>query len=159
VRVEDGRLRVTLPDGPGRRAQRLTELLAAAPLSTWDVAMVDLPVADDLGDAVHAGWAQAALNQGDAEWGRALGLLQLLPREEAEAYAAAAGDPLVAAEPLDWTWGPELSQAVVAAIRPGARFVGYRLDPATDVEPLRERGMGRLCDLVAVRAAMLSEFA
>ena len=41
-------------------------------------------------------------------------------------------------------------------------FAGYRLDPSTDAEPLRELGgrdIGRLCDVVAIRAAMLSEFA
>ncbi len=132
--------------------------------------MVSLPVADDLGAAVHAGWAEAALRQHDVEWGRALGLLELLPHDEAEARAAAAEDPLSAAEPLEWTWGRELSEAVVTSVKrhrkDGARgdysFVGYRIDPTLDVEPLRELGgrdIGRLCDVAAIRAAMLSEFA
>jgi hypothetical protein len=41
-------------------------------------------------------------------------------------------------------------------------FVGYRIDPTLDVEPLRELGgrdIGRVCDVAAIRAAMLSEFA
>ena len=95
--------------------------------------------------AVHAGWAEAALRQHDVEWGRALGLLELLPHDEAEARAAADEDPLRAAEPLEWTWGRELSEAVVTSVKRhregGARgdysFVGYRIDPTLDVEPLR----------------------
>jgi hypothetical protein len=139
-------------------------MLADAPLSTWDIAMVALPVSDDLEVAVHAGWAAAARAQRDVEWGRALGLLELLPRAEAEARAAAADDPLRAAEPLRWTWGPALSRAVIASIRRDVDvgFVGYRIDPTIDVEPLRAvggRGVGRLCDVAMIRAAMLSEFA
>ncbi|MDA0140642.1 DUF5691 domain-containing protein [Solirubrobacter deserti] len=171
LRVEDGEIVATLPEARGRRSERLTELLAAAPLSTWDIAMVGLPVKDDLAAAVHEGWMLAALRQRDVEWGRALGLLELLPREEAEARAAAADDPLLAAEPLEWTWGPELSNAVVASVKrrreAGGRdvdvaFVGRRLDPRTDIEPLRDLGgrdITRLCDLLDTRAAMLSEFA
>lgn len=187
LRVEDGELVVTLPDNSdeaakrdgvpagGRRSERLTAMLAAAPLAAWTIGLsasdlVALPVRDDLRQAVHAGWAEAATNQRDAEWGRALGLLELLPHEEAEARAAAADDPVLAAEPLRWTWGPELSTTVVASIKrrreAGGRgidvaFVGYRLDPATEVEHLRELGgrdIGRLCDVTAIRAAMLSEF-
>ena len=182
LRVEDDEIVVTLPDTPdeaarrdgvpvgGRRSERLTAMLAAAPLSTWDLEMVALPVADDLGAAVHAGWAEAASLQRDVEWGRVLGLLELLPRAEAEARAAAADDPVRAAEPLRWTWGPELSKVVVTSIKrrreAGGRgvdvaFVGYRIDTATEVEPLRELGgrdIGRLCDVAAIRAAMLSEF-
>ncbi|MDA0185732.1 hypothetical protein OJ997_35840, partial [Solirubrobacter phytolaccae] len=132
--------------------------------------LVALPVADDLGRAVHAGWAEAAVNQGDEAWGRALGLLELLPHEEAEARAAAADDPVRAAEPLRWTWGAALSNTVVAAIKrrreAGHRdldvaFVGYRIDPRTEVDHLRELGgrdIGRLCDVAAIRAAMLKEF-
>ena len=105
LRVEDNEIVVTLPEARGRRSERLSELLAAAPLSTWDLELVSLPVADDLGAAVHAGWAEAALRQHDVEWGRALGLLELLPHDEAEARAAADEDPLSAAEPLEWTWG------------------------------------------------------
>ncbi len=170
LRVEDNEIVVTLPEARGRRSERLSELLAAAPLSTWDLELVSLPVADDLGAAVHAGWAEAALRQHDVEWGRALGLLELLPHDEAEARAAADEDPLSAAEPLEWTWGRELSEAVVTSVKRhregGARgdysFVGYRIDPTLDVEPLRELGgrdIGRLCDVAAIRAAMLSEFA
>ena len=148
-----------------------TEIIAAAPLSTWDLELATLPVADDLQSAVHEGWRRAALRQRDAEWGRALGLLELLPRAEAEARAAAADDPLRAAGPLAWTWGPQLSQTVLESIRrwreAGHRdgdvaFIGYRLDPHVDAEPLRDLGgrdIGRLCDVAMVRAAMLSEFA
>jgi len=172
LRVEDGEIVVTLPDseGRGRRSERLTAMIAAAPLSTWDVAMVTMPVRDDLRRAVHAGWIEAAINQRDEAWGRALGLLELLPHAEAEARAAAADDPVRAAEPLRWTWGPRLSNAVVASVKrrreQGGRdvdvaFVGYRIDPATEVDHLRELGgrdIGRLCDVAAIRAAMLSEF-
>lgn len=172
LRVEDGELVVTLPEaeGRGRRSERLTAMIAAAPLSTWDMGMIALPVRDDLAAAVHAGWVEAALNQRDEAWGRALGLLELLPHEEAEARAAAADDPVRAAEPLRWTWGRKLSNAVVASVKrrreQGGRdidvaFVGYRIDPATEVDHLRELGgrdIGRLCDVAAIRAAMLSEF-
>lgn len=171
LRVQDGEIVVTLPEaeGRGRRSERLTAMIAAAPLSTWELAMVELPVRDDLGAAVRAGWEEAAINQRDEAWGRALGLLELLPHGEAEQRAAAADDPVRAAEPLRWTWGPELSNAVVASIKrrreAGHRdldvaFVGYRVDPATEVDHLRDLGgrdIGRLCDVATIRAAMLSE--
>ncbi|RKQ93786.1 hypothetical protein C8N24_3659 [Solirubrobacter pauli] len=197
LRVEDGELVATLPEaeGRGRRSERLTELIAAAPLDVWTsgtnaetaggdgaadgalaglglapAQLVALPVRDDLAAAVHAGWVEAAINQRHEAWGRALGLLELLPHAEAEARAAAADDPVRAAERLRWTWGPTLSNAVVASVKrrreQGGRdidvaFVGYRIDPATEVDHLRELGgrdIGRLCDVAAIRAAMLSEF-
>jgi hypothetical protein len=164
----------------GLRAERLTALLAATPLATWreGTALVSLPVADDLAAAVHGGWAAAARLQRDAAWARALWpvlgdprLLEALPRAEGEALAAASPEPVVAAGALPGTWGRDLSRAVIAAIlrvrEAGERgvdvaFAGYRLDPALEpeAEALRELG-GRdiwmLCDVLAVRAAMLRE--
>ena len=72
LRVEDDALVVTLPDVPdaaaardgvptgGRRSERLLSLLVATPLSTWSLAMVALPVRDDLAQIVHSGWIAAA---------------------------------------------------------------------------------------------------
>jgi hypothetical protein len=143
---------------------------------TWPLELAGLPVADDLTTAVHEGWAAAAQLQGDVEWARALvhgdlRLLEVLPRAEAEALAAAAPDPVLAAGALRGEWGIDLSRAVVARIRQvreagelGAdyRFAGYRLHPAVEpeAEALRELGgrdLWTLCDLVGIRAAMLRE--
>ncbi|HET6547565.1 MAG TPA: DUF5691 domain-containing protein [Solirubrobacter sp.] len=210
LRVADGRLVATLPGAPdaaakrdglearGRRAERLTALLAATPLATWTGAtpggdaaaaassadtapataaeLVALPVGDDLGDAVHDGWAAAALKQCDAAWARALwrrdvALLAVLPRAEAEALAVAADDPFLASQELRGHWGPELSRAVIAHIRrqreAGQRpyhvgAAGYRLDPTVEPEAgaLRELGGGdiwTLADVLQARAAMLRE--
>jgi hypothetical protein len=87
----------------------LRDLLAHAPLDTWTarfglapVELVRLPVADDHGADVHAGWARATVLARDAAWARALlargavakrlepamGLLGVLPADEREAAAA-----------------------------------------------------------------------
>jgi hypothetical protein len=187
LHVEDKRLVVELPgppdeaakrdgfDGSGRRAERLTDLVAAAPLG--DPALATLPVADDLGPAVHTGWARATLRQGNAAWARALWsefgmLLNALPRDEAEALATHAHDPVDAAQHLHGQWGPELSMTVVETVRrrraagdwrPNVRFAGQRLHPAVEgaVETLREEVGGgdiwELADTLATRAAMLRE--
>jgi hypothetical protein len=190
IRAQDGRLVAELPGEPddagrrdgvpagGRRAQRLTEMLAAAPLGTWSLDLVALPVADDLEDPVHAGWAQAAIAQRDADWARALfarrpapDLLVALPREEAERLAATTDQPHVAAEALPGPWGADLSKAVIEAIakeraelrRHDVEFAGYRLDPALAQEAedrLRDLGgrdIRNLCDVLTTRAAMLRE--
>lgn len=184
--VQDGRIVVELPGPPdeaakrdgfesgGRRAERLAEMLAIAPLG--DPALATLPVADDLGPILHAGWAQAAIRQRDAEWARALWTehleaLKALPRDEAEQLAATAPDPVVAAQQLDGQWGPELSKTVVEAIRRrreagewrlNVRWVGRRLHSSVEptVETLRDLGgsdLWELCDTLVTRAAMLRE--
>jgi hypothetical protein len=182
LRVEDGQLVAELPgppdaamerdgvDASGRRADRLSSMLAATPLATWSPDLVALPVADDLGPAVHAGWARAAKAQRDAAWARTLWrhdyeLLDVLPRAEGEALAATAEDPFSAALELSGSWGPELSRAVLATVPERSRHVGvagYQLDPslAPEAEPLRDLGrrdINQLCDVLATRAAMLRE--
>jgi len=188
VRVEGAEIEVELPGPPddqqrrdgfdarGRRSERLRDLLAWTPLSTWDGSLVDLPVADDLRPVLLDGWTGAALLQGDETWARALWLatqephmLSVLPREEAETLARQAADPYTAASELP-AWGQELSRVIIRAI-PKLRernvhigLAGYKLDPSleAEVEPLRDLG-GRdvldLCDTVALRAAMLRELA
>lgn len=182
LRVEEGALVVTLPGAPdaaarrdgiearGRRSERLTALLAATPLDTWSLDLVALPVRDNLAAAVHEGWIEAAKRQRNAEWARALWpidpeLLAVLPRDEAERLAATAEDPFAAALELDGTWDSELSRAVLAAIptlEEDVRIAGYRLDPtlAPEAEALRDLGrrdVNHLCDVLAVRAAMLRD--
>jgi hypothetical protein len=63
----------------GAKAWVLTQIIAAAPLELWPellgddpAGLVRLPVADDFGTDVHAGWRTAALRQRSAEWARAL---------------------------------------------------------------------------------------
>ena len=171
LRIEERRIRghrlvVELPPEPdaagerdgvpvsGRRSERLRALLAATPLATWTgtapAELVALPVADDLAEVVHEGWADAAIAQRDAAWARALWpvhpdsrLLTVLPKAEAEVLAAAADAPDSAARALPGPWGPVLSKAVIDAIHQrraaGERgqdveFAGHRLDPAFAVE-------------------------
>jgi hypothetical protein len=178
LRVEDGALVVTLPGAPdkaarrdgiearGRRSERLTALLAATPLDTWTLDLLALPVSDNLADAVHEGWAEAAKRQRDVEWARALWavdeeLLAVLPRAEAEALAASPD----AALHLPGTWGPELSRRVLEAIPTrdaNVTRLAYQLDPALAAEAEALRDLGRrdvneLCDVLAIRAAMLRE--
>ena len=179
--VEGGTLVVTLPGSPdaasrrdgigtGRRSERLEALLAATPLDTWPLDWVALPVGDNLAPAVHEGWAEAARRQRNVDWARALWrvgdeLLAVLPRAEAEAHAAGAADPFAAALRLPWSWGPELSRKVLEAIpgpHPNVRVAAYHLDPAIapEAEPLRDLGrrdVNELCDVLAIRAAMLRE--
>jgi Family of unknown function (DUF5691) len=190
-RLRSRRLVVELPGEPdaaarrdgvpssGRRSERLSALLAATPLNVWTTDLVDLPVADDLQEVVHEGWADAAIAQRDAGWARALWavhpdsrLLIVLPKDEAEALAAAADAPDDAARALPAPWGPVLSKAVIDAIHQrraaGERgqdveFAGHRLDPACATEaderlrPLGGRDLHRLCDVLSARAAMLRE--
>jgi hypothetical protein len=151
----------------------------AATAPTTPAALVALPVADDLGEVVHGGWADAAIAQRNAEWARALWpvhpdsrLLTVLPKDEAEALAAAADAPDDAARTLPAPWGRALSKAVLDAIgnrrAAGERgqdveFAGHRLDPAFAAEaderlrPLGGRDLHRLCDILSARAAMLRE--
>ncbi|MCF0090824.1 hypothetical protein B0E37_05942 [Streptomyces sp. MH192] len=68
------------PSGRGERSWWLSQLLDAAPLSTWAARfggrtpeeIVALPVADDWQGELHAAWCRAAVRQGDAAWARAL---------------------------------------------------------------------------------------
>jgi hypothetical protein len=184
LREQDGRLVATLPDEPdaaarrdgvparGRRSERLSHLLGAAPLATWPLAWASLPVADDLGDALRAGWVVAATLQRNADWARVLWredparLLALLGADEVDALAVAADDPYEMAFLLPGQWGPRISRRFVEHV-PRAREAQRRvsgagkwLDPSVDVEPLRDLGdrdVDALCDLVAYRAAMLRE--
>ncbi len=50
----------------------LTQVLARAPLSTWDPEAVHTVVAGDLAPEVHAGWRAAARREGDQQWIAAL---------------------------------------------------------------------------------------
>jgi hypothetical protein len=99
-------------------------------------------------------------------------LLTAVPRDEAEALAAKADQPDVAAAALTGQWGATLSKSVIDAIHQrraaGERgtdveFAGYRLDPAfagEAEERLRDLGgrdLRRLCDILSARAAMLRE--
>jgi len=63
----------------GAAAWLLTQVIAAAPLAGWTrrfrlspQQIVALPVEQDLGIAVRAGWRLAAVRQADAEWATAL---------------------------------------------------------------------------------------
>jgi hypothetical protein len=100
------------------------------------------------------------------EWARALWavdeeLLAVLPRAEAEALAVTAD----AALHLPGTWGAELSRRVLAAIPTrdaNVTRLAYQLDPALapEAEALRDLGrrdVNELCDVLAIRAAMLRE--
>jgi Family of unknown function (DUF5691) len=196
LRVEGGRVRgkrlvVELPGDPdaaakrdgvptgGRRSERLHFLLLATPLVTWDLDMVSLDVADDLGEVVHRGWADAAVAQRDAEWARTLWavrpdpvLLAALPHQEAQQLAARAERPDVVAAAVPGPWGATLTIAVLNALqrhRTGldwgqdAAFAAERLSPAFTEdaeEKLRDlpgRDIRRLLDVLSARAAMLRE--
>ncbi|MEU6087512.1 DUF5691 domain-containing protein [Streptomyces sp. NPDC047085] len=68
------------PAGRGERSWWLGQLVEATPLTTWPGRLggrtprqiVDLPVADDWQNELHAAWCRAAVRQHDAEWSRAL---------------------------------------------------------------------------------------
>jgi len=150
---------------------------ATAPASPAD--LVALDVADDLGEIVHRGWADAAVAQRDAEWARALWavrhdpvLLAALPHEEAQQLAARAERPDVVAAAVPGPWGATLTIAVLNALqrhRTGldwgqdAAYAGERLNPAFTEdaeEKLRDlpgRDIRRLLDVLSARAAMLRE--
>ena len=94
----------------------------------------------------------------------------MLPRAEGEALAAAAPDPFVAALRAAGPWGRELSRGVdrgdpAPRATRGAHVARRRLPARSrrssrEAEPLRDLG-GRdlwdLCDVLAIRAAMLRE--
>jgi hypothetical protein len=90
------------PKGTGERAWWLQQILAATPLDLWErelerepAELVRLPVADNLAQAVHAGWSEAASRQRASEWAAAL---------------------------LSLTWEPRLVAAVVRRIDKGGWF-------------------------------------
>ena len=137
-----------------------TALLAATPLATWRRARPELgrcpspttsrPLSTRAGRRPRDA---STTPRGRARCGRSRRprLLAALPRAEAEALAAAAATRVAAARRCAGPWGPELSRAVIAAIRRPARratrgvdvaFAGYRLDPALapEAEPLRDLG-------------------
>jgi hypothetical protein len=82
--IDDAAIRDGLnprPPSPsiGAGAWLLTQAIAAAPLAGWTrrfrlspQEIVALPVEQDLGITVRAGWRLAAVRQGDAEWATAL---------------------------------------------------------------------------------------
>ncbi|MDX6356655.1 MAG: hypothetical protein QOF98_3558 [Streptomyces sp.] len=100
------------PGGRGERAWWLSQLVDAAPLSTWPgrfggrtpEQIVALPVLDDWQPDLHAAWCRAAVRQRDAAWARAL----LGPPPTPTAPVTAIGDPakllsiLPAAERARW---------------------------------------------------------
>lgn len=85
------------PSGRGERAWWLSQLVDAAPLSTWPERfggrtpeqIVALPVLDDWQPDLHAAWCRAAVRQRDAAWARAL----LGPPPAPAAPVTAVGDP------------------------------------------------------------------
>lgn len=87
------------PRGTGDRAWLLRHLVETTPLQLWTQstglspeALLALPVADDLSDVLHLGWARAAVREADVTWARLLApstagdlhvdLLRLLPPAE-----------------------------------------------------------------------------
>jgi hypothetical protein len=81
-------------EGFGKRAWWFCQLLAAAPLATYELDYLKLPVEGCSPEVLQVAWAQAAVREGDAEWARALllantrtggrvaELLRILPPEE-----------------------------------------------------------------------------
>lgn len=132
---------VTVPVARGHRAQRLHQLLAAAPLDAWVPGLAPtvedllrLPVADERADLVHDALAQAAGRAGDGSWAAALlrvaptqahrlvPLLPPVPRTRAVA-ALLRGTPderdLARTVLAGWPrpWPADLVDAVVGAVR------------------------------------------
>ncbi|HWM10862.1 MAG TPA: DUF5691 domain-containing protein, partial [Solirubrobacteraceae bacterium] len=150
----------TPPRGVGARQFWLAQLVEATPLSAWSPE----PATGEWRDLLRAAWARAAVRQRDAGWARRLlgetpELLAVLPKDERERAADGLGDALLCPGP----WGPDLSRRVLGWLQaddaPDAAEVAMRLDPDLlgDVEPLRERGLRRLCDLADFRAGMLRD--
>jgi hypothetical protein len=81
-------------EGIGKRAWWFRQLVAAAPLSTYEVSYLQLDVEGCSPEVLQVAWAQAAVREGSAEWARALleanaktgnrvaELLRVLPPEE-----------------------------------------------------------------------------
>jgi hypothetical protein len=149
----------TPPRGVGARQFWLAQLVEATPLSAWSE-----EATGEWRDLLRAAWARAAVRQRDADWARRLlgeapELLAVLPKEERERAAGSLDEALLCPGP----WGPDLSRRVLGWLQaddaPDVAEVAMRLDPDLlgDVEPLRERGLRRLCDLADFRAGMLRD--
>lgn len=83
------------PEGVGKRAWWFLQIIANTPLAAMDLAWLQTPVEGCAPDVLQAGWTEAAIREGSAEWARALlrseastgsrspaELLRLLPSEE-----------------------------------------------------------------------------
>jgi hypothetical protein len=118
------------PKGTGERAWWLQQILAATPLGLWEcelerdpAGLVRLPVADNLAQAVHAGWSEAAARQRAPAWAAALlptawdpRLVAAVPPEVAEEHLRNAlddGRAHAVLRALRRPWGYELSREVV----------------------------------------------
>jgi hypothetical protein len=81
-------------EGIGNRAWWFRQILAAAPLSTYELSYLPLDVEGCAPEVLQTAWAQAAVREGSADWARALllanaktggrvaELLRILPPEE-----------------------------------------------------------------------------
>jgi hypothetical protein len=109
--------------GYGRAASWLIQILAATPLSTWDIA--DIPKKDR---EVLIGWTKAALRQRDHEWLTALARHQPSPELIAALTPEAASEILDEQKKLDaryggllaaapGPWPPEFSVAIINRLR------------------------------------------
>ena len=166
------------PAPAASRAAAPTPLVAATAPASPPISSP--PVADDLAEIVHAGWADAAIAQRDAAWARALWpvhpdsrLLTVLPQDEAEALAAAADAPDDAAAGAARAVGPGAlegrdrrdprtgARRVSAGRTSSSRATGSTRRspprPRSGCAPLGGRDLHRLCDILAARAAMLRE--
>ncbi len=122
LRVADGQATVTAPEtcdkamrrdgiaakppsGIGERAWWLEEILARAPLSTWDPAMRDATIDDGWSRAVYRGLGRAAAAQQDPDWAAAL-VPKLGPRDSDVAHSLYATlDPADLAAGLEYALG------------------------------------------------------
>jgi hypothetical protein len=162
------------PRGKGERAWWLQQILGSAPLALWEAELgrspaelVRLPVADNLADAVHAGWAEAAARQLAPAWAAALlpltwnpRLIAAVPREVAEDHVRKAlGDSRADAvlQELRRPWGYELSRAIV---RRGLldRSTALALDPRV-LDDLPDDAPPAVVQLLAFRHDLHKELA
>jgi hypothetical protein len=152
----------TPPRGIGARQFWLAQLVEATPLTAWPLELAARK--GEWRNLLRAAWARAVLRQRSVEWARALlgetpELLAVLPKAERERAAGSLEEALACPGP----WGLELSRRMLGWLRADdardVAEVAMRLDPDTlgDVEPLRERGLRRLCDLADFRAGMLRD--
>ena len=83
------------PEGIGKRAWWFLQIVANTPLSAMELAWLQTPVEGCAPDILQAGWTEAAIREGSAEWARAIlqseastgdrspaELLRLLPADE-----------------------------------------------------------------------------
>jgi hypothetical protein len=129
------------PKGTGERAWWLQQILGATPLEVWDgepAKLLRLTVPDNLAVAVHAGWAEAAARQRNAQWAAALLRETWEPKLVAAAPAALVEKQIVGAlddpraypllHELRRPYGLELSRAIVRRGRLD-RSLALALDP------------------------------